>query len=182
MSRAFKGRYVPEPLNNGQDLRDQMRQEATNVIQSQSVLGSMVPRSIPHDTVRTEHTRVYYSPTSAGNYTISATSATEVDATNLAGLINCSGADVLVKVRIRGVTVAATGGLFIGVTWEGTAVESGGQWSSDSNANQGVSFFTVITSPRPGQRRFALCAHRATANGTIYSGAGNSIELLATEL
>lgn len=43
----WEGRYSPEPINAGSDLREQIREEATTAIRSQSLLGSLVPRSIP---------------------------------------------------------------------------------------------------------------------------------------
>ena len=40
-------RYSPEPVNSQEGLRQIAREEAINAIQSQSITGSMVPRSVP---------------------------------------------------------------------------------------------------------------------------------------
>lgn len=49
---TWRGKYSPEPLNDGSSLTQQIRTVATDLIQSQSVFGSMVPASIPFNTVQ----------------------------------------------------------------------------------------------------------------------------------
>lgn len=178
--------YRPEPRNEFDEdhIRRIASEESRNAIQSASILGSVVPRSIPHNATATARSRVYYSPTAAANYTISATSMTEVDATNLAGKIACSGAPVLLMASIRGVEAGAAAELALGFTFDGAAPagQASGAWATESTSFLGASFFVQIPTPRPGTRRFALAAMRVTANGLIYCGGGNSIELIAMEV
>jgi len=173
--------YASEPKNGL--TRADVQHEIRDFVRSPSLVGSIVPGSIPHRGVNTARSRIYYSPTAVGNYTISATSMAEVDGTNLAGTITCSGAPVLLMASVRAAGAGATGTIALGFTFDGAAPDGqdSGAWATDYTGFVGASFFVEIPTPRAGTRRYALTAMRATANGIVYSGGGNSIELLAME-
>ena len=166
------------------DVRRLAVEETRRVLGQSSSLGFYAPQSIPADAVRREYTRVFYDPTSPADYTISATSIAEVDGTNLAGTIQSSGRPLLLTATVRAVEAGATGTLVLGFMFDGTfpAGLANGSFATEMTDFQGASFTTLIPSPRVGTRRFALGAVRATANGTIYCGGGNSIELIAMEV
>lgn len=170
--------YASEPKNGL--TRADVQHEIRDFVRSPSLVGSIVPGSIPHRGVNTARSRVYYSPPASANYTISATSMAEVDGTNLAGTITCSGAPVLLMANIQAAQAGGGGALVIGFMFDGAPHEFG-SWKSNSTSYLGASFFSQVTTPRPGKRRFALAAMRVTADGTIYCGDGTSIELLAME-
>ena len=167
------------------DVRRIAVEETRRTLGQSSSLGFYAPQSIPADAVRKEFTRVFYNPASAADYTISATSIAEVDPTNLAGTIKASGRPILLTATVRAVEAGASGNLVLGFLVDGVPLPDytdGGCWVTESTAYLGASFSQLWTNPRPGTRRFALGAYRGTADGTVYSGGTNTIELIATEV
>lgn len=177
MSRGWKNRYTPDPLNIPIGQTPDIQYALTDP----ASIGSYSSGTVPLDSIVRGRSRIFFSPSSAGNYTISATSITEVDKSNLLGAITCSGAPVRLEARIFGCAAGTSAKLNLGFFWDGVAIESTGQFTLNTTNKVGVTFWTEVESPSPGTHTFSLAAYRATANGTIYSGAGNSIELVARE-
>jgi hypothetical protein len=166
------------------DVRRIAVEETRRTLGQSSSLGYYAPQSIPADAVRREFTRVFYNPTGAANYTISATTLTEVDPANLAGTIKASGRPIILTATVRAVEAGATGNLILGFLVDGDPLPDRdvGSWGTENTDFHGASFTVIFEEPRPGTRRFALAAYRATANGTIYCGGGNTVELIAMEV
>lgn len=181
MSTRIK-RYSPEPMNPFGDERQIAREEAMRALQDQSILGSMVPQSIPANTIIRNTTLVQH--TEGSNYTISATTFTEVDATALSGFITCQGGPIILSANLPAVQAGATGSIAVSFSWRGEEVTgvNNGLAITVSTSYVPMSPWWYIHDPGVGSGRFALLAMRATANGTIYADAGNSIQLLAREV
>lgn len=114
------------------------------------------------------------------NYSVSSTTFAEVDTTNLAGEIDCSGRPL--RIEICGFVLRGTTVIQLSVTLDGTEVTGSGNgmaasWSAAA-ADHICSFFEVT--PTPGRHRLALVAKVDAGTGTIFAGA-NVFQLRAIE-
>lgn len=180
MSRI--ARYSPEPLNPFNDQRQLAREEAINVIQDQSIMGTLVPQSVPIDAVRRKSTHITH--TEGSNYTISATTFTEVDSAALSGTLECQGGPIIISANIPAAEAGAAALLAVSFTWRGEEVSgvANGLALTESTSYVPMAPWIYIADPGVGTGRFALVALRATANGTIFADANNMIQLLAREV
>lgn len=175
-------RYSPEPLNEFPEERQLAREEAIRAIQDQSIMGSMVPNSVPVSSVIRNSTHITH--TEGSNYTISATTFTEVDSTALAGTLVCQGGPIIISANIPAAEAGTTALLALSFTWRGEEVSgvANGLAVTESTSYVPMAPWIYIADPGVGSGRFALVALRATANGTIFADASNMIQLLAREV
>lgn len=172
-------RYKAEPRNlTTADVDERIR----SLLSSPSSLGAYVPNSVPQVAVSRAFKRIYYEPAASSDYTISNTAPAEIDPVNLAGNIVVSGdSPVRVDVSMSVVTGGAAGALYLGLYWDGVATPNS-RITQVPPGNFGVTYGTTIEKPRSGNRRFSLLAYRVTANGTIYCGANNFVEITVREV
>jgi hypothetical protein len=125
----------------------------------------------------------------AGNYTISATSFTAVDTTNLRARVECSGVPVRVTARCRMDADANLFGLVSLVPMVDSAVPADAG-TSDTELVRSVSAASMAGGgayswdlvPAAGSHLIGLAARRAVGNGTLYASAANPLVFTIEEI
>lgn len=165
-------------------VRARAAEEARRAFTGPQLWTLMEPRSIPLAMVNAARSRVFHNPDGTSNITVTATDLTALPDVP-SGRILCSGADVRLDVTVRAAEAGASGELALGFLWDGQPLPGRvfGSWVTEDTAYRGATFWAVVEGVTPGSHVFHLAGLSTGSNdGTVYAGAGNTIEILATEL
>lgn len=124
-----------------------------------------------------------YNPSSASNYSITATSLTAVDTTNLRTQVDLSG-DRPVRVQIMA-TVAAPGSqsIDVGVLMDSVELDDFIVYHATTDIIS-QSGFAIITAENvsPGRHTFDVGAEVSSGTGTIYAGGTYAVRMTVEEM
>lgn len=167
------------------DVRDLLRGSEPATLLAPGTIGTQTAgqgAGLPMDRIR----RGLLGPLrgrTTGNYSITSTSFTDLDALNLAGVLVCSGRPVRIDLSLGANRGTSTGVIF-SAALDGVEVTSrynGMAWNYNTTDEWLSGFF--VTTPRPGPRRFSLVAKTDTGTGgTVYATNLDTVTFLVCEL
>jgi hypothetical protein len=143
-----------------------------------------VRRVVDSRAVRGNRLLIQYVPPTGTNYSVTGTSFTEVDATNLSGHLLCTGRPIRIDLWAN---VAKGGGstvLQLSVTMDGVEVtntSNGMALVFDTGTAYTVSGWHVILTPQPGERLFSVVAKVNAGTSTIFGDGNNRIAMSVKE-
>lgn len=149
-----------------------------------TVFAEQVRRSAEARGLRGNRLVIQYIPATGTNYSITATSFTEVDANNLAGRMVCSGRPIRISIWANVAKGATSTVINLSATMDGAEVtntSNGMALVFDTASAYTVSGWHYIMAPNPGERRFALVAKVNAGTSTIFGDGGNRICLSVEE-
>lgn len=138
--------------------------------------------SIPVRAIKRGMLVVQYVPPTGTNYSITDTSFVEVDASNLAGRMTCTGRPI--RIDLTATVAKGTTTIALSVTIDGVEVTNTSNGMAivfDTATATPVASWHYLMRPQPGERRFAVVAKVNAGTGTIFGDGGNRISMSVEE-
>lgn len=121
----------------------------------------------------------------AGNYSLTATVATEIDTTNLRRRVECSGVPLRLTLSGMGSVDVANQVIIVGFFLDGAGVDSTGALYQFTGASTGIGFgfnLHYVTVPTAGSHLVSPTAWVTTGTKTLLATAGNPLTFTVEEL